>query len=539
MSGRQRASAPPVPLVLVRLKVRLLFNRAKSTRGGSAVLAAVVALFTGIGGFAIAAISSKAHDPRDSRALLVLGATMLLVGWALLPLVTLAADETLDPSRLVLLPIRRRPLMQGLLLASLVGFGPGAVMLALTGVVVGYGRGAGLVIVVFAMALLLVLCAATARTLTTALASRLTSRRGRDAMVIVASFLAIAVQGIRFLSFGALDPKLLSTIANVARWTPPGMLGQAVVDAHKGRLVVATLELLPPAAAIPVLLAVWGRVLDRALTVVTGASATLAARSSAALPLLPRRLPFIPASPWGAVAAKELRYIARDPRRKVLVLNSLLLGAVAPLYFGITRASSLSTHAVLFASLTGYFTVLSSMNQFGFDGGALWLDVVAGGVVRSELLGKNVATLITVVPEVFVAAVILAAFSGGWLFVPAALVLGLAGVGVGLAVANVTSVRLPQKLPDTRSPFGGAGAGRGCATGLATFLAMFIQAVLIAPIAIATAIALAVQPLLLVVVAPAAAGYGWLLWRAGVAMATNWATWRQPELLRAVDPARA
>src|SRR5207253_2211828 len=136
------------------------------------------------------------------------------------------------------------------------------------------------------------------------------------------------------------------------------------------------------------------------------------------------------------------------------------------------------------------------------------------------------------------AAVILAAFSGGWAFVPAALVLGMAGVAVGLAVANVTSVRLPQRLPDTRSPFSGRGSGAGCMTGMAAMLAMFVQAALIAPIAIATAIALAVQPVLLVVVAPAAAAYAWLLWRAGLSMATNWATWRQPELLLAVDPSR-
>jgi ABC-2 type transport system permease protein len=223
----------------------------------------------------------------------------------------------------------------------------------------------------------------------------------------------------------------------------------------------------------------------------------------------------------------------------VLLLNSVLLGAGLPLYFGITTGASLSPGAVLLASLAGYVTILNSMNQFGFDGGALWLDVVAGQVVRAELIGKNVATAVMVVPGILVAAVVLAAFSGGWLFVPAAVVLGVAGVGVGLSVANVTSVRLPQRLPDTRSPFGRGGSGNGCVTVLAVMLAMAIQALLLSPVVIAAAIAVVVNPWLLAVVAPAAAGYGFLLWRAGLRVAGEWAWWRQPELLLAVDPRRS
>jgi ABC-2 type transport system permease protein len=253
---------------------------------------------------------------------------------------------------------------------------------------------------------------------------------------------------------------------------------------------------------------------------------------------LPARLPFISATPWGAVAAKELRYVAREPRRKMLLFNSVLIGAALPLYFGLTQGS-LSPAVVLFASLAGYVTVLNSMNQYGFDGGALWIDVVVGAVVRSELIGKNIATLVLVLPAVSAAAVILAAFSGGWRFVPAAIVLGAAGVGIGLSVANVTSVRFPQRLPEARSPFAGRGAGAGCGTAVAMMGALLVQGVLLLPVAIATGVALAVFPLALVVVAPAAALYAFVLWRVGLRIAEEWAVWRQPELLAAVDPRRA
>src|SRR5205814_708443 len=150
--------APPrIPFTLVRLKVRLMLNRAAKENKVAGVLAPLAALGVGIVGVAVAAGSSTFNDPRASRALLVLGATVVLVGWTVFPLVSFGTDETLDPGRLVLLPLRRQPLMRGLLLASLVGFAPAAVALTLFGVVVGYGRGGGIIIVIAAMALLLVL----------------------------------------------------------------------------------------------------------------------------------------------------------------------------------------------------------------------------------------------------------------------------------------------------------------------------------------------------------------------------------------------
>src|SRR4051812_9325323 len=118
-SGRAISSgkaAPPVALTLVRLKGRLMLNKVRAENKVAAVLAPLAALIMGLVGFSLAAGSSTFHDPRASRVLVVVGATMLLVGWTLLPLVSFGTDETLDPSRLVLLPLRRWPLMRGLLL---------------------------------------------------------------------------------------------------------------------------------------------------------------------------------------------------------------------------------------------------------------------------------------------------------------------------------------------------------------------------------------------------------------------------------------
>lgn len=540
MTRSTRGAAPPVPVVLVRLKLRLIRNRLRQSRGGVAlVLGAIVAIWAGFGGLGWAIAASHADDPRGARAFVVLGATALLLGWSLLPLLTFGTDETLDPARLQLLPVAPRSLVRGLLLASFIGFAPFAVLLTLTGVVIGYGSGAATLVVLVAVVLLAVLCATCARLLATALAASLTSRRGRDLIIGVGALLGVGFQAIRFVHFDASNAALVDHVSNVARWFPPGMLGQAIVDARSGEWARPLLELVPTLVVVPLLLAAWARVLERSLTVVkTGSSkAPKLAHKERPASLFPRFARPLPRTPWGAVAAKELRYVSRDPRRRVASAQLVAVGIGGSIWVAVS-VGSLSPHTVVLASLTGYLALIGATNQFGFDGGALWLDIVAGNRVRDELIGKNVALLAQVLPVVFLSSVVLAAASGGWIYVPAALVIAVAGLGAGLAVANVASVRYPMRIPDTRSPFGGAGAGQGCALGVLLLVGMFLQVLLLLPVAIATGLCVAFAPALLIVVAPACAAYGFALWRLGLASAVRWAWWRQPELLLAVDPRR-
>jgi ABC-2 type transport system permease protein len=298
---------------------------------------------------------------------------------------------------------------------------------------------------------------------------------------------------------------------------------------------------VPTLLLVPVIVAVWARALDRSLTVVSGGATKPRAETDGALagpaPLQPRFVPQLTSGATGAIAAKELRYFAREPRRRVQLAQIVVLGIGGPLYYAI-KVGHAPGGAVLVASLAGYVAIVGAMNQFGFDGGALWIDVVAGNLVRDELVGKNLALLIEVLPVVLVSSVVLAALTGGWVYVPAALLLAAAGLGAGLGVANVISVRFPQRLPEARSPFAGRAAGQGCVTSLVLFAAMIGQAVILAPVAIAAGLCVSLAPAALVVVAPLCAVYGFGLWRAGVAMSERWAAWRQPELLLAVDARR-
>jgi hypothetical protein len=72
-----------------------------------------------------------------------------------------------------------------------------------------------------------------------------------------------------------------------------------------------------------------------------------------------------------------------------------------------------------------------------------------------------------------------------------------------------------------------------------TMVGVLAQQVILIPVGIIGAVLVLVGPGLSIVLAPAAALYGCVVWRAGVNSAARWLFWRQPELLNAVDPRRS
>jgi len=537
--------------VLVRLKVRLLVNRIRSAPFGvvGLMLAGLAGLAAGIAGFAALAAIGLGAEAADQRRVLVLGANALVLAWALLPLATVGADETLDPSRLVMFPLRRGPLMRGQIAASLVGIAPLAAVLALAGVLVGFGGGGAVVVAVPAVVLAVLLAVVVSRTLTTAFAAALTTRRARDGAVVVASLLFVSVQALRFIHLD-FTPAQWEGLTRVLRWTPPGMLGQSVADAGRGRWLLAGAGLVPAALLLPALVGLWGRLLERSLTVVSAGagSARIGVRPRAASDrpaLFPRWAPWLSMSATGAVAARELRYAWREPRRKAALLTRTLLAIGGPVWV-LFQADRPTPAVVLTSAAVGYLAVFGSFNQFGFDGAALASDVVAGNRVADLVRGKNLALVIQSIPPVVACAVLLAALSGGWAFIPAALMLTVASTGAGLAVADVISVRMPTKVSTSGNAFGGAlfggsggGGGQGCVAGVVVAVAVGVQALVSAPPALAMAIAGAHSAPAAALVGPFAVVYGYGIWRLGMRLTVAWAWWREPEILAAVDATRS
>src|SRR5688500_2507481 len=95
----------------VRLKLTLLKNglRRRPARVASLVVGVLVALPLAAFGFIGFAASRGDFDVERMAA--VFGFTALFLGWLVFPLMAFGTDETLDPSRLALLPLSRRQLM--------------------------------------------------------------------------------------------------------------------------------------------------------------------------------------------------------------------------------------------------------------------------------------------------------------------------------------------------------------------------------------------------------------------------------------------
>ncbi|MGW1926142.1 condensation domain-containing protein, partial [Streptomyces massasporeus] len=158
--------AGPVPSltsVFVRLKLSLLRNGLKQSGGRTAayILSIVFGAFFAAA-LLLAFVLMRGNADAGSVAILLTGA--LALSWTVMPLFIPSGDETLDPSRLVMLPLRPRPLVRALLVASLVGVGPVLTFVLTLGAALSVAHGAaGTVVAVLAVPLTAVTCVALSR----------------------------------------------------------------------------------------------------------------------------------------------------------------------------------------------------------------------------------------------------------------------------------------------------------------------------------------------------------------------------------------
>jgi ABC-2 type transport system permease protein len=530
---------------LVGLKLALLRNglrRSSWPQQVALALGALAGLPLAFGGFLLLALVPRA-EPRVGLLLVEIVFLLLFCGWGLFPLLSFAGDASLDPSRLALLPLRPGELVAGLSLAACVGVAPLCTLVALGGAVVGFGTpGPGVVLVTAAVLAQFALCIVGSRALLTALSRQLRSRRARDLVIVLVSVTALAFSlalqvGARMAErLERADLEALRPLARVIGWLPPGLAARALVDAGQGRLLPATAELAGATLAVVALGWWWWRSLDRVLTTAEPAARRRARQPAGLLPRPLRRL--LPADQRGAVAAKELRYLGRHPRLRVAWVISCLLGLGLVLFVAVTE--DLRRPWMVLAALAMTFLAgQNSLNQFGFDGAAYWTQVVAGADPRGDLTGRNLATILTGTVTTAALAVILAAVTGGWLYVPVALCLGVGVLTMSLGVADVVSVRFAYPLPDDASNLWAVqGTGQGCLVGAVQMVAFAAQGVLVLPLVALVVAGLVTWTPALVLVCPLAIGYGVFLWRVGLGLGATWLTGHQPELLAALSARR-
>ncbi|MGW1225367.1 transporter [Streptomyces sp. NPDC001478] len=530
-------AAPDLIPVLVRLKLSLLRNGLRQSAGRRAVylvsFAGAVLLALGqVAGL----IAMRGQDHIVSVT--VLAAGVLAVGWAVMPLFFAAGDETLDPGRLVMLPLRPRPLVTALLVSSLVGIGPLFTLCLAAGSVAATARGAaGAAFAVVAAPLTLLVCVALARAVATANTRLLTSRKGRDLAVLSGLVIAVGIQVVNFGAqrlgrsggLSALDP-----VADVVRWLPPASAIGSVDSASQGAYGRAAVQMLLSVAALVLLMVVWRRSLERLMTAPDGS--TLAAADPGRAASAPEGSGFwslFPEGRTGTVMRRSLRYVARDPKTKAAWVTALAIGLIVPVLNAVQ-----GTGSVYFACFGAGMLGIQMYNQFGQDTSAFWMVALTISSTRDaylELRARALALLLITLPYTVLVAVVTAAVLGDWEALPGVMGLSLALLGAMLATGAVASANFPYSVPQDAG-FKNVAPGQAGLAWISVFGGMVSAALLSAPV-IALTVWLHVTGAeeLLWVVVPVGAVYGTLVAWAGLRIAAPRTAERLPEILTAVS----
>ncbi|MGW8954166.1 transporter [Streptomyces sp. NPDC055709] len=474
-------SAGSLTPVFVRLKLTLLANGLRQSSGRTAafVTSAVLALLLAAGqlvGFVLL------RGTEHAAPLVVLLTGVLALGWAFMPLFFPSGDETLDPTRLVMLPLRPGPLVSALLVASLVGLGPLFTLCLAVGGALALAHGAAAVLVaVVAVPLALLVCVALARAVAAANIRLLTSRKGRDLAVL--SGLVIAV-GIQFVNFGvqrlgqAGGLSALEPAASVVRWIPPASALGAVDSASTGSYGAAVVQLALSAAALAGLLHAWQRSLTRLMTAPDGS--TLAAASEPTRRGTSTGLHrLLPEGRTGTVMQRSLRYVWRDPKTKTAWVTALVIGLIVPLFNALQGSGS-----IYFACFASGMLGIQMYNQFGQDTSAFWMVAQTIATPRDaylELRARALALLLITLPYTVLVTVATAAVLGDWRALPEALGIAVGLLGAMLATGAVASARFPYSIPQD-SAYKNVAPGQGGLAWISIFGGMIASALLCAPL---------------------------------------------------------
>ncbi|GHD91482.1 transporter [Streptomyces naganishii] len=525
----------PITPVVVRLKLSLLRNGLRQSGGRRAayVASAVVALlFAALQLTGFVALRGHAHIASVS----VLAAAVLALGWAVMPLFFPSGDETLDPTRLVMLPLRPRPLVRALLTASLVGIGPLFTVLLLVGCVVSVAHGAAAyVVAVPALALALLVCVALARAVAAANIRLLTSRKGRDLAVLSGLVIAIGAQLVNFgmQRLGSAGLAQLEPAREVLQWVPPASAVGAVDAASRGSYGIAVAQLALTAAALAALLGVWARSLTRLMTSPDASTlqpADTAVRERSRSAGLTRLLP---AGRTGTVMERGLRYVWRDPKTKAAWVTSLAIGLIVPVFNALQ-----GTGSPYFACFAAGMLGIQMYNQFGQDTSAFWMVALTISSPRDayvELRGRALALLLITLPYATLVTVVTTALLDDWARLPEVLGLSFALLGAMLATGAWTSARFPYSIP--QEGFKNVAPGQTGLAWISIFGGMVAAALLCSPVialliwANVSAGGASLTWLLL----PVGAAYGAAITFLGLRLAAPRTAVRLPEILTAVS----
>jgi len=436
---------------IVRLKWQLLRNGLKRSTpqlvglilGSLYGLAILIAALSGLIGLRFALPSDLA------RTAVIVGGSAVTFGWAVLPVVAYGIDETLDPARFATFAVPRRQLVLGLLLSSLVSV-PAVVttILGLATVITWSRSLLAVVVAPVAAGIAVLTCVALSRVTSTAFFAMSRNRRGKELVTLLVAVLALGVTlAGSSIQKRLSSPGLLPELANVLGWTPLGLAWSAPAEIVDGAIGSGLLRLALAVVCLVVALWSWDSLL-RCTLENPGGTSSRSAKREAGLGWFGR----LPATPWGAVAARSSTYWRRDPRYLSSITLILLvpLGLMLPSVTGGDAAWTLGM-----APAAGLLLGWSAHNDIAYDGTAFWTHVATGLSGRADRIGRLLPTATMGAVLLPIYAALSCGLTGRWSLWPAVVGVGLGFLLTGFGVANVTSALKPYPVPGPgENPFG-------------------------------------------------------------------------------------
>lgn len=444
-------------------------------------------------------LSFELTDLMFLRIVMILAGAAITFVTGVVQLMLVGGGAAMDTSKFALFGIEDRRLQLGLMISGLCSIPAIAGLLALLGWSTVF-RDMGvmtLLIGIVSAPLAIITIVALSRTLISLATTLVTSKRGRNALYIIIVLLFVVICQIPSMLVGPgygtevsdsfvslLTMVLFHQIATIVGWTPWGAAFALPFDAFVGAWGYLFTHLMILAATWIVCFAVCTWCLRRERLTVGRSEAKTSIRGIGAFG-------WMPDSPSGAISARLLTYLRRDPRQ-IMVL-------ILPIFFVVIFAiQARGVSMVVWQSLiwAGWMMALMESNGLAYDGGGFAMEVIAGVRGHVDRIGRVRVYVAIIVIYMLVLGVVIALITGDWAH-PRELFAGLvamaAGSGVafsGLGLAEITSCTLMYPVASLNKPFSSP-QGRAVAQGFFPLVYMLGSVVLMLP-TIAVAIGLGV-----------------------------------------------
>ncbi|GAB3843776.1 hypothetical protein [Nesterenkonia populi] len=430
---------------LLRLKLTLSWNALGSSVWG--VLGMVLLLV--FGGMAVIGLNVYMFSVggtgtlQEASAAAVLAGSAVTLLWLVVPV--FSSDRLMDPKQFVSFAVPRRVLVLGLTLAGMLSIGMVLTLGWMAAHVLAWRSSAAAVsVALLTLPLIVVMLGLLHQATASAAAAWLSGRRSRDVLSVLG---LCAMVGMYPITQGVLVAAQTAAEAAAAisvwlAWTPLGAVYAVPADAASGEWGALSGRLGIVAAACGAALVVTRAALISITERPRGSGRTAKDARQGRVGLLGR----FPATPVGAVAARQLTYWIKDPRYSAGLAMIPMMAALA-VFMSLQTDSSWMLYAL--GPFIAWMLAFSASADIAYDHTAFSLHVTSGVSGWADRTGRVLAVLCFGVPVSLLAAALPVALIGT---AEQAIVLSAVSVGCLLTMLGLSAVFSARMLYPVPKP---------------------------------------------------------------------------------------